>query len=98
MSSQDSPAQVFSVTLTPEFYEDLDRRIQKAVSDALSLNSDPAKTTRYLTRKEVCELLNVSLPTLSGYIRKGLVPAQKIGCRVLIDRDKLNESLHNLSK
>lgn len=83
----------FLISLPKEFYEDLDARIKQAVSEAISGNS---KKTRYLTRKEVCELLNISLPTLGRYCSKGILTGQKIGTRILFDESTLKKSLHDL--
>lgn len=87
----------FLISIPPEFYEDLDVRIKQAVSEAISGNqSESIKKARYLTRKEVCERLNISLPTLSRYIAKGLILAQRIGNRILIDESKLKASLQDV--
>jgi excisionase family DNA binding protein len=37
----------------------------------------------YLTRNEVAEILNISLPTLNLYTKKGLLKSYKMGARVL---------------
>ena len=92
MCNSDSPPK-YSVSFPAEFYTDLDQRIKRAVSEALN-NTD---TPRYLTRKEAAGLLNISLPTLMSYVKKGLLPAQKIGTRVLFDEEKLKECLRDLS-
>ncbi len=42
------------------------------------------KTTNpYLTRKEVSEMLDISLPTLNDWSKSGLLQSYKIGNRVL---------------
>lgn len=89
--------QLFTFSLPPEFYDEIDRRIKAAVDAALAA-STATTTARYLTRKQVCQRLNISMPTLSRYISKGIVTAQKVGTRVLIDEGMLNESLQKLSK
>ena len=43
-------------------------------------DSFPKDTTpEYLTRKETAEMLNVSLPTLHSYVKKGYLPAHRVG-------------------
>jgi excisionase family DNA binding protein len=97
MDTPELPAAQFSISLPLEFYQDLDARIKKAVSEAISGNPDQSTNkVRYLTRREVCALLNISLPTLSRYVNKGLLKAQRIGTRILFDEDVLKESLQDL--
>ena len=93
MNTNKTPVTPFSIIVPPEFYQDLDRRIALAVAEAIAGNS---KQARYLTRKEVCELLNISMPTLSRYISKKLIVAQRIGNRILIDESKLKQSLQDV--
>jgi excisionase family DNA binding protein len=84
--------QPISIQLPPEFYADLDDRIKKAVAEAVSGAANERKEkSRYLTRKEAAKVLNISLPTLAHYIDKKLLPAVKIGNRVLISEQILNE-------
>jgi hypothetical protein len=87
----------FSIPIPQEFYEDLDRRIRKAVAEAIggTVNESP-KTTKYLTRKQVSDLLNISLPTLASYCNKGILIGSKIGHRVLFDEDKIKDCVHDL--
>lgn len=66
--------------------DDLKSTIQCVVADemknALTALTDslPKDTTpEYLTRKETAEMLNVSLPTLHSYVKKGYLPANRVG-------------------
>lgn len=43
----------------------------------------------WLTAEEAAELLRVHISTIYEYARQGLLPAQKIGKTVRIDRDGL---------
>jgi excisionase family DNA binding protein len=45
------------------------------------------------TRQQVCERLQISLPTLERLIRRGELPIVKIGRRVLIRRRTLEAFL-----
>jgi excisionase family DNA binding protein len=45
------------------------------------------------TRQQVCERLQISLPTLERLIRRGELPVVKIGRRVLIRRRTLEAFL-----
>ena len=45
------------------------------------------------TRQQVCERLQISLPTLERLIRRGELPVVKVGRRVLIRRQTLEAFL-----
>lgn len=60
---------------------------------SLSAPTSEPKTAKKLTRKEVAEMLHISLPTLHSYINKGLVCPQKIGGRVLFDANEVEEAM-----
>jgi excisionase family DNA binding protein len=47
------------------------------------------------TRHQVCERLQISLPTLERLIRRGELPVVKIGRRVLIRRQTLEAFLRS---
>lgn len=91
MSTPEHP--LITIVLPPEFYQDLDARIAQAVAAALAGN---AKKARYLTRKEVCQAFNISLPTLSRYCKKGILTGKKVGSRILFDEASLQASLKDL--
>ena len=41
------------------------------------------KCEEFKTRKQISELFHISLPTLHGYTKKGLIQGYRIGSRVL---------------
>jgi excisionase family DNA binding protein len=45
------------------------------------------------TRQQVCQRLQISLPTLERLIRRGELPIVKVGRRVLIRRQALDDFL-----
>lgn len=45
------------------------------------------------TVKEASEILNVTELTIHNYIKKGFIKAEKIGRRILIDSEELENSL-----
>ena len=53
----------------------------------------PEETTKFLTRKEVCQLLKISLPTLHNWTKEGMVKSYKIGTRVLYKTTEIEEAL-----
>jgi excisionase family DNA binding protein len=93
---EDSEKRPLFIEIPSEFYEDLDRRIRKAVEEALKLSDIQSSKTKYLTRKEVCQLLNISLPTLHSYCKKGIINGQKVGNRILFTEQQIQDSLHDL--
>jgi excisionase family DNA binding protein len=46
---------------------------------------------RLLTRQEVCERLRCSMPTLARMLRRGDLPAVRVGRRVLLRESTVNE-------
>ena len=81
------------ITITKE---DLKILIKETLSEVIaSAPASEQKTSKKLTRKEVAELLHISLPTLHSYINKGLVCPQKIGGRVLFDAREVEEAMES---
>jgi excisionase family DNA binding protein len=52
-----------------------------------------AKANKLLTRKEVAEILNVSLPTLHDWTKNGKITGYRIGSRVLYKTSEIFGSL-----
>ena len=50
-----------------------------------------AMLARYMTIKEVSEYLRISTVTLYKYLRRGLIPAAKIGRHWRFDRETLDD-------
>jgi excisionase family DNA binding protein len=46
----------------------------------------------YITRKEAATQLNLTLPTLSQYTKKGLLTSYKIGARVLYKKSEIESA------
>lgn len=51
---------------------------------------------RYLSRKEVKELLKISYPTLNLYTKKGILQGLRIEGRVLYDAEQVENSLKKI--
>ena len=70
--------------------------IAEAVGQAIS-NYRPIprqeKEKVYKTRKEICEKLRISSPTLWKYSKSGEIPSVKIGGRVLYDVELVEQVL-----
>jgi excisionase family DNA binding protein len=85
-----------NVILTPLSIEQL----QNFINDAVKTGFEQTKTqeperTNLLTRKQVCELLNITLPTLWEWQRNGTITAYKVGTRL---RFKENEVMNTLQR
>lgn len=78
-----------------EFEEVFKRWIAECQLNTQTIQADNQKT--YLTRVEAAKELHVSLPTLSSYIKLGIVPAKRIGARILIPVDALRNALQNIA-
>lgn len=57
------------------------------------LNKDEVS---YLTRKETALLLQVSLPTLTSYVKQGIIPANRIGSRVRFIKNDVLEAVSKI--
>ena len=48
---------------------------------------------KYYTRKETAKEMNITLPTLNKYVKKGLIQCRKIGNRVLFSKQDIENAL-----
>lgn len=53
------------------------------------------KTNKLLTRKETCNLLGVSLPTLHDWCLKGIIPSYRINTRIRFKSEDIEAILKN---
>ncbi len=61
--------------------------------------TEPAKTDNvYITRRDVCNLLKISLATLHSYTKDGTLNGYKIGGRVLYKKDEIERSLIEIQR
>lgn len=85
---------VILVNLTIKELEEL---IQKAVSDGLNNlkknTEESIKKDQLITRIQAANFLNISLPTLTKYVKKGKIPAHRIGNRILFKKFEILDSL-----
>ncbi len=54
---------------------------------------DDLKDEVFLTRKEASLKLNISLPTLNAYTKKGILKGYRVGSRVLYRSAEVEEAL-----
>jgi predicted DNA-binding transcriptional regulator AlpA len=80
------------------------KRIEEMLTVAISiLSNNPAynngKTMRkILSRRELCDLLQISESSRVNYVRKGLIPEHRIGRRVFYFEDEVIESIQRKDK
>lgn len=56
-------------------------------------NKSPSDGIKYYTRKETAREMNITLPTLSKYVKNGLIQCRKIGNRVLFSKQDIENAL-----
>lgn len=86
-----------SILLQNLSQEDLKQLIKEAVDEKLTLLKVSSKESpKYLTRKEVKNLLKISYPTLREYTKTGKLKGCRIGGRVLYRADEIEQSLKRI--
>lgn len=71
--------------------------MMEVVREALKTSeSKKEETERLYSRKEACSMLKISLPTLSRYMDLGIVKGRRVGTRILILEEDLNNALHEI--
>lgn len=77
--------------------EDLKTIISEAIDEKfVNFNPQQKECVKYLTRKEVKELLSISYPTLSAYTKTGKLRGYRIGGRVLYKDQEIAQSLKEI--
>lgn len=92
---------VKKVIIIPQ--NELDNQL-KTISDKLvmiltKLETSETTTTgeiSYLTRKETAKLLKVSYPTLLSYVKRKIIPSNKIGGKVLFEKCEVLKAVNNI--
>lgn len=83
------------ITITPEQLNKLVYdAVIKAAKEIAPANTKDDEEQKLLTRNEVCNLLSITLPTLSKYITSGKIKAYRIGNHI---RFKQGEVYHALT-
>jgi excisionase family DNA binding protein len=75
--------------------EDLEELVKTSVKKSLDnyFSQREEQKSENLTVKETAALLNVAELTIRNYIKKGIISAERIGNRIIINRKKLEDSL-----
>ena len=73
-----------SILIQQASLSDIEAVVRKVLDDILDdLKLQKSDSIRLLTRTEAAKMLRISLPTLADWTRQGMIPAQRIGRRVL---------------
>lgn len=77
--------------------EELEALVKTSVDNSLkeyySQKKEKEELNQNLSVKETATFLNVSELTVRNYIKRGLISAERIGNRIIINRKKLEASL-----
>ena len=79
-----------------ELLEQIGQLIEKKLEKALSHSPKPNKA-KFLTRKEVAQLLNVTVTTLHEWTKLGWIQSYKVGRRVLYKEVEVISSIDRLA-
>ena len=78
-----------------ETTDDLQEMISSSVRSAVrsALNETKEESPKYCTRKELCSIFKVSMPTIHNWINKGLLLPHKIGSRTYFDFSEVQQAM-----
>ena len=86
-----------SIPIPRELFDYIDARISQAVAKAMNgALAEPSKPI-YYTRREVCDLLKISLPTVDRYIKIGLIKGQRVGTLIVVSGVNLEAALTQIN-
>lgn len=82
------------ITISIQELRDL---IHEAVRSELKAHQTEIKSNthkpEYLSRNQVAQMLGVCAPTLSAYIKRGLIPASRVSGKILLNRKEVEDAL-----
>ena len=85
------------IIYSPISISELEDKIAKAVENKLTQflpqSSNSSLTDEYITRKEVCDKLHITLPTLHKYSKSNTLKSYRIGNRVLYKLSEVETAL-----
>ena len=79
-----------------ELLESLGQLIQKRLEKVLAQINHPTKP-KFLTRKEVAKILNITLGTLNDWTKLGWIQCYKVGRRVLYKESEVFANVEKLA-
>lgn len=80
-----------------EYRDNYERSIREIFREELEsvrrIREAPSINESYLTRKEAAKRLRISLPTFDEYVRRNIILAHKMGCRIRVKESDLEKAL-----
>jgi len=86
------------IGVSPEEFKESILTDVRAELKTLSLNFQPITPPEYLTRKEVSEILKVSLVTLSDWNKKGILKPYRLGNLIRYKSKEIENALISINK
>ena len=71
----------------------VDEKVEKRFQDFLKQFEQKPHEEVYDSRNYTCTRLGVSMPTLDDLVKRGLIPAYRVGARVLFKRSEVDAAL-----
>lgn len=79
-----------------EIVEDVTTHISVVLKEIMSEIQRKATTPEYLTSKEACKILKITLPTLYEWRKKGIVKAYRIANKIRYKKSEIEDSLKKI--
>ena len=89
--------QAFNTVPNSSFWENLTEAIADKVTHRV-LEAMSGVKPRYYGRKEVAQMLHISLPTLARLMEDGILVGKKISGRILYDADEIDKAVTDKQK
>lgn len=90
--------QIQFIQTSPEQFKDELFQALKAEINTLKREFQPKEPTKYLTRSDVAEMLQIDLSTLHHWTKKGKLRSYGIGNRVYYKRHEVDAALQQFNK
>ena len=85
------------IQVTPEqLKKEIVKDLQNSLIPALSKQFQPREPTKFLTRKEVAEMLQINLSTVHNWSKKGVLKANSIQGRIYYKRKEVENAIVEL--
>lgn len=82
--------------ISPEVLADLISQKLREHLNSVQLDYKETENSKYLTRKEVADLLSISLPTLHDWCKKSILTPYRMGCRIYFKTDEIDKALKKI--
>lgn len=84
----------FIGTTPSDLIQEIKKEIIPELKEQLSKEFQPKEPTSYLTRNEICEMLQIDMNTLHRWRKDGTLVAYGIGNRVYFKRNEIEELIN----